>query len=96
MITPRPAPDDSAPKPGFPMRPFFGIKPELVNPETVSHYSIYLFPYTFFFTLMHIYISESDSFLIVLMLGSCVRGAQCVRPPLCLSTLARDGSYNPW
>ena len=31
MITPRPSPDDSTPKPGFPMRPFFGIDPVLVD-----------------------------------------------------------------
>lgn len=31
MITPRPSPDDSTPKPGFPTRPFFGIDPVLVD-----------------------------------------------------------------
>lgn len=31
MITPRPSPDDSTPKPGFPMRPFFGVDPVLVD-----------------------------------------------------------------
>ena len=31
MITPRPSPDNSTPKPGFPMRPFFGIDPVLVD-----------------------------------------------------------------
>ena len=36
MITPRPSPDDSTPKPGFPMRPFFGIDPVLVD-DKVSH-----------------------------------------------------------
>ena len=31
MITPRPAPDNSTPKPGFPTRPFFGIQPAIVD-----------------------------------------------------------------
>ncbi|XP_064402705.1 acetyl-coenzyme A synthetase 2-like, mitochondrial [Halichondria panicea] len=34
MISPRPSPDDSTPKPGLPMTPFFGIEPALVSPET--------------------------------------------------------------
>lgn len=32
-ISPRPGPDDSPPKPGFPTRPFFGIEPVLVDLE---------------------------------------------------------------
>ncbi|CAI7997283.1 Acetyl-coenzyme A synthetase 2-like, mitochondrial [Geodia barretti] len=32
-IAPRPSPDDSTPKPGFPMRPFFGIQPVLVDDQ---------------------------------------------------------------
>lgn len=35
-ISPRPAPDDSPPKPGYPSLPFFGILPEL-RTENVSH-----------------------------------------------------------
>ena len=31
MISPRPSPDNSTPKPGFPMRPFFGIDPVIVD-----------------------------------------------------------------
>ena len=31
MITPRPSPPDHTPKPGFPMTPFFGIEPVLVD-----------------------------------------------------------------
>ena len=31
MITPRPSPDDSPPKPSFPSRPFWGIQPVLIN-----------------------------------------------------------------
>ena len=31
MITPRPSPDNSTPKPGFPMTPFFGIDPVLMD-----------------------------------------------------------------
>ena len=34
-IAPRPAADDSPPKPGYPSRPFFGILPEL-RTENVS------------------------------------------------------------
>ena len=33
MITPRPSPDDSTPKPAFPTRPFWGIEPVLVNEQ---------------------------------------------------------------
>ena len=33
MITPRPSPNNITPKPGFPMRPFFGIDPVLMNEE---------------------------------------------------------------
>ena len=33
MITPRPAPNDSTPKPGFPMIPFFGIEPVLMSDD---------------------------------------------------------------
>ena len=35
MIAPRPSPDDSPPKPGFPMRPFWGIQPELLSKKVV-------------------------------------------------------------
>ena len=35
MISPRPSPDNSTPKPGFPMRPFFGIDPAIVDPVKV-------------------------------------------------------------
>ena len=35
-IAPRPAPDDSPPKPGYPSIPFFGIQPELRS-ENVSY-----------------------------------------------------------
>ena len=37
MITPRPGPSNSIPKPGFPMIPFFGIEPVLMT-EDVSLY----------------------------------------------------------
>ena len=43
MITPRPSPDDSTPKPGFPMRPFFGIDPVLVD-DKVTYVSTVLPP----------------------------------------------------
>ena len=33
LIAPRPAPNNSTPKPGFPMLPFFGIEPVLVDTE---------------------------------------------------------------
>ena len=32
-IAPRPSPDDHTPKPGYPMRPFFGIEPVLVDDQ---------------------------------------------------------------
>lgn len=32
-IAPRPSPNNQTPKPGFPMRPFFGIEPVLVDEE---------------------------------------------------------------
>ena len=38
-IAPRPSPDDSSPKPGFPSLPFFGILPEL-RTENVSNNSV--------------------------------------------------------
>ena len=31
LIAPRPAPNDHTPKPGFPMRPFYGVQPLLVD-----------------------------------------------------------------
>ncbi len=31
LISPRPSPDNHTPKPGYPMRPFFGIDPLLVD-----------------------------------------------------------------
>ena len=31
MIAPRPSSTDSTPKPGFPMSPFFGINPVLID-----------------------------------------------------------------
>lgn len=31
LLAPRPAPDNHTPKPGFPMRPFYGIQPLLVD-----------------------------------------------------------------
>ena len=40
MITPRPGPSNSIPKPGFPMIPFFGIEPVLMT-EDVSLYCLY-------------------------------------------------------
>ena len=40
MITPRPGPSNSIPKPGFPMIPFFGIEPVLMT-EDVSLYCQY-------------------------------------------------------
>ena len=42
MITPRPAPNNSIPKPGFPMIPFFGVEPVLMNDKVSIHLSIYL------------------------------------------------------
>ena len=39
MIAPRPSPDNSTPKPGFPMRPFFGIDPVLVD-DKVAIYTV--------------------------------------------------------
>ena len=39
-IAPRPAPDDSPPKPGYPSLPFFGILPELRS-ENVCYLYIY-------------------------------------------------------
>ena len=33
LIAPRPAPNNSTLKPGFPMLPFFGIQPVLVDAE---------------------------------------------------------------
>ena len=39
MITPRPSPDDFTPKPGFPMRPFFGIDPVLVDDKVTYNVS---------------------------------------------------------
>lgn len=41
MIMPRPSPDDSAPKPGFPTRPFWGIKPVLVNEKVRAEVSLF-------------------------------------------------------
>ena len=41
MITPRPSPNDHTPKPGFPMRPFFGIEPVLVDEK------VYMYTCTF-------------------------------------------------
>lgn len=40
VITPRPSPDDTPPKPSFPTRPFWGILPELINPAV----SVGLYP----------------------------------------------------
>ncbi len=39
VITPRPSLDDTPPKPSFPTRPFWGIQPELINPQ-VSTYAL--------------------------------------------------------
>lgn len=36
MITPRPSPDDSPPKPSFPSRPFWGIQPVLISAKVSS------------------------------------------------------------
>ena len=33
MISPRPSPDNSTPKPGYPMLPFFGVEPVLLDDE---------------------------------------------------------------
>ena len=35
MIAPRPSPDDHVPKPGFPMRPFFGVEPVLMDEKVL-------------------------------------------------------------
>ena len=35
-IAPRPSPDDSTPKPGYPMRPFYGIEPVLVDDKVCN------------------------------------------------------------
>ena len=40
-IAPRPAPDDSPPKPGYPSLPFFGILPELRS-ENVCYLYIHV------------------------------------------------------
>ena len=37
MLASRPAPDNSIPKPGFPMRSFFGIEPVIVNQKVCSN-----------------------------------------------------------
>ncbi len=37
MITPRPSPDNSTPKPAFPTRPFWGIDPVLVDEKVCSY-----------------------------------------------------------
>ena len=37
MITPRPGPSNSIPKPGFPMIPFFGIEPVLMTEDVSLH-----------------------------------------------------------
>ena len=37
VIAPRPAPDDSTPKPGFPTRAFFGIDPVLVDSNVCNY-----------------------------------------------------------
>ena len=42
MITPRPAPNNSIPKPGFPMIPFFGVEPVLMNDKVSIYLSIYV------------------------------------------------------
>ena len=39
MLASRPAPDNSIPKPGFPMRSFFGIEPVIVNQKVCSNTS---------------------------------------------------------
>ena len=36
MIAPRPSADDRTPKPGFPMRPFFGVEPVLMDEKVLS------------------------------------------------------------
>lgn len=41
MITPRPAPNDSTPKPGFPMIPFFGIEPVLMSDDVRPYIHFY-------------------------------------------------------
>ena len=49
MITPRPSPDNSTPKPGFPMRPFFGIDPVLVDDKVcmlIKVISLYIKKFT--------------------------------------------------
>ncbi len=37
MITPRPSPNDATPKPGYPMRPFFGVDPVLLDDKVGNH-----------------------------------------------------------
>ena len=37
MITPRPSPNDSTPKPGFPMTPFFGVEPVLISDDVIYY-----------------------------------------------------------
>ena len=37
MITPRPSSDDSTPKPGFPMTPFFSIEPVLMSDDVICY-----------------------------------------------------------
>ena len=36
-ITPRPSAPEAEIRPAMPMRPFFGIEPILIDPQTVSH-----------------------------------------------------------
>ena len=40
MITPRPSTTDTVPKPGYPMTPFFGIEPVLVDEHVSTAYSV--------------------------------------------------------
>ena len=57
-ITPRPGPDDSTPKPGFPMRPFFGIEPVLMDEHVSSSMAT---PFTLSLSLC---LCDSDSLCI--------------------------------
>ena len=43
LISPRPSPDNHTPKPGFPMRPFYGIEPVLVDEKVWGGKYMYMY-----------------------------------------------------